>query len=655
MRPLLRLVSLGFALSLVAVPLFVAGPAQGTVITVPAQVNASSWTVMPNTTTTTSANTRDERVSCVTSMFCISVGSPYTGGTATDFPQRWNGTTWSPLTAPTVPGSTETVYSGVSCVTTTFCIVVGTADLAGGFSPLIEQWNGTTFVVVQAVQAATNTRLANVSCTSVIFCMATGLTGTLSVPYMEQWNGSTWTPTTLPNPTGSTFNQMYDISCVNPISCMAVGNSHTTVDIPLAEYWNGSTWTMTTVPTGAVSDVDLNGVSCAGLSFCAAVGFSGASSLASTFVATWNGTTWSDASTPNTSPNHGNYLYGVGCISATSCTAVGSFYTSTDSSGPYATEALTWNGQSWQLVNTPNGPSTPQFDVFEGVTCLTNWACVAVGFTKNGSDEAPFEAKAPIARTGYRFVASDGGVFNFGPGAPSLGSLGGMSLNAPIVGMAVMPAGDGYYLVAADGGVFTFGSAQFYGSTGNLHLNKPIVGMAVTADGGGYWLVASDGGIFSFGDAWFYGSTGNLVLNKPIVGMATAVNGLGYYLVASDGGIFSFPAGAGGPTFFGSTGNLVLNKPIVGMTVPVSGGYYLVATDGGIFAFPTGAGGLPFYGSTGNITLNKPIVGMAAVAGGYYLSGSDGGIFSFPGGGVPPFYGSTGNIVLNKPIVGLAG
>ena len=111
-------------------------------------------------------------------------------------------------------------------------------------------------------------------------------------------------------------------------------------------------------------------------------------------------------------------------------------------------------------------------------------------------------------------------MFDYGSGAPFLGSTGGMHLNKPIVGMAVMPGGDGYDLVASDGGIFNYGSAQFYGSAGSLHLNAPIVGMAMTADGGGYWLVGSDGGIFSYGDAQFYGSTGSLTLNKPIVGMA---------------------------------------------------------------------------------------------------------------------------------------
>ena len=44
---------------------------------------------------------------------------------------------------------------------------------------------------------------------------------------------------------------------------------------------------------------------------------------------------------------------------------------------------------------------------------------------------------------------------------------------SPIVGMAAAPTGDGYYLVASDGGIFAFGpGAHFQGSTGSLKLNQ---------------------------------------------------------------------------------------------------------------------------------------------------------------------------------------
>ena len=169
---------------------------------------------------------------------------------------------------------------------------------------------------------------------------------------------------------------------------------------------------------------------------------------------------------------------------------------------------------------------------------------------------------------------------------------------------AFQTVGSGYRFVASDGGVFAFG-APFHGSTGNLHLNQPIVGMAADPGTGGYWLVAKDGGIFTF-DAPYFGSAGNVPLAQPIVGIAAAPNGKGYWLVGADGSIFNY--GSGAPRDGAPNGPLQLNHPIVGIAAdPTTHGYRLVASDGGIFTF-----GAPFHGSTGNIHLNQPIVGIAS-------------------------------------------
>ena len=91
----------------------------------------------------------------------------------------------------------------------------------------------------------------------------------------------------------------------------------------------------------------------------------------------------------------------------------------------------------------------------------------------------------------------------------------------------------GYREVAADGGVFTFGAFGFYGSMGGTTLNQPVVGIASTPLSPGYWEVASDGGIFSFGTAQFYGSMGGTTLGTAaLVGMAATPDGKGYYLFA---------------------------------------------------------------------------------------------------------------------------
>ena len=53
--------------------------------------------------------------------------------------------------------------------------------------------------------------------------------------------------------------------------------------------------------------------------------------------------------------------------------------------------------------------------------------------------------------------ASDGGIFSSGD-AGFHGSTGNLRLNKPAVGMAAAPDGKGYWFVASDGGVFNYGS-----------------------------------------------------------------------------------------------------------------------------------------------------------------------------------------------------
>jgi hypothetical protein len=245
--------------------------------------------------------------------------------------------------------------------------------------------------------------------------------------------------------------------------------------------------------------------------------------------------------------------------------------------------------------------------------------------TRCAYESNPVRTPAASSASGYWAMGGDGGVFSFG-GAQFYGSMGGVKLNKPIVGMAATKTGHGYWLVASDGGIFSFGDAAFYGSTGSIKLNKPIVGMAATPSGLGYWLVATDGGIFSFGDAAFYGSTGSIPLNKAVNGMAPTSSGKGYWLIASDGGMFAF----GDAAYFGSIPGLGVATTVVSMASTKSGaGYWLLAQDGSVFSF----GDAGYHGSLPGLGLCKwpdgSRIRRSFTGNGYWVQARDGSTWAF--------------------------
>ena len=171
------------------------------------------------------------------------------------------------------------------------------------------------------------------------------------------------------------------------------------------------------------------------------------------------------------------------------------------------------------------------------------------------------------------------------------------------------PTTPGYRLADSIGDVFNYGVPS-YGSLAGVMINKPVVGIASDACTGGYWLAAADGGVFSY-NAPFYGSAAGIQLHKPVVGIASytsySPNGTpvscGYWLAAADGGVFSYNA-----PFYGSAAGIQLNKPVVAITAdPTTGGYWLAAADGGVFSYNA-----PFYGSAAGTTTSGPVVGAAS-------------------------------------------
>ncbi len=588
--------------------------------------------------------------SCANASFCVIVGSIGWNGDPHSAPiiEQSSGSVWSITTAPVPSGLSGASLTSVSCPSVTFCMAVGDGfnGPSGNDTTFAEQWNGTFWAVSPTpnYDVPGDNDFESISCTGPAFCAAVANNygngpGSTDTGYLEVWNGSGWILTLPPTPPGATVSHLYGVDCPSNSSCTAVGDWD---DGTLVENWNGSAWSVVPSPNAVGWSNTLDSVSCIGSYFCTAVGSNGTPTGTVPLIEAWNGTAWSVSQAFNPNPN-GGYLTGVTCLGVSFCTAVGGYYLDSEQS-MNQNLAFTFDGSQWSASPTASLPGTPSTTngELDAVSCVADWACLTVGYQQpKDTNASGYASEASLSPNGYRFVASDGGIFSYGD--PFFGSMGGQPLNKPIVGMASSPDGMGYWLVASDGGIFAFGNARFFGSMGGQPLNKPIVGIAATAGGAGYYEVASDGGIFAFGNAPFYGSMGGQPLNKPIVGIATTPDGGGYYEVASDGGIFAF----GDATFLGSMGGKPLNAPIVGIGMTPGGGYYEVASDGGLFAF----GGAPFFGSMGGQPLNKPIVGIAPLSTGYYEVASDGGIFAF---GTAPFAGSQGGKPLNAPIVAMS-
>ena len=292
---------------------------------------------------------------------------------------------WSIVPSPNraVNGRTHgSLLYGVSCPSASFCTAVGYAA-NGGPKTLAETWNGTAWSIVPSPNRLPVGRLDGVSCISASACTAVGVslpskTSTRYRTLIETWNGTAWSLVPSPNPaTGQGSDGLSAISCVSASACTAVGSYKrpSGQSRPLIESWNGSTWTVVPSPHPG-SGSALNGVSCTAADNCSAVGgYASAGIPSRTLVESWNGTTWSVVPSPAKGNRGNSSLAGVSCISASACTAVGTYYGNI----AFRTLVETWNGTTWSVVPSPDvGPRRTEQNL-ESVSCASASACTAVG------------------------------------------------------------------------------------------------------------------------------------------------------------------------------------------------------------------------------------------------------------------------------------
>jgi hypothetical protein len=306
-------------------------------------------------------------VSCAGTSSCVSVGG-FNGGIRKQgaLAEYWNGDDWILLHTPNP--STGALFDSVSCTSQTWCMAVGTISSPGDdfSSTLAEEWEGGSWIILNAPTPPGTRGFGGVSCTSETFCTAVGFedTGAAYDSFAETWDGSSWTVQSVPSPKGSKATNLLNVSCVSDVWCIAVGASGSGT---LAELWDGTSWSIQSTPNPSGDYPELADVSCSSTTFCAAV--------AGGFAETWDGSTWTSEPVldPGGSPDNG--LNGVSCTSSTSCTAVGAY---TNSSGAGVTLAEEWDGSAWS-AQSPSNPTHNISSDLRGVSCTAAGSCAAVG------------------------------------------------------------------------------------------------------------------------------------------------------------------------------------------------------------------------------------------------------------------------------------
>jgi hypothetical protein len=164
------------------------------------------------------------------------------------------------------------------------------------------------------------------------------------------------------NASGGWF--MNGVSCASMTACLAVGPN----DRQVGMQWDGREWAG--VPQASGPSGTLYAASCVAPSACTAVGAQVAEH--------WDGTRRTAEYTPFPTDGGDSLLYGVSCISAAWCIAVGTDYHSASDPVPVRALSELWNGSTWTELNLPL-PAGTTASILKAVSCASETACTAVG------------------------------------------------------------------------------------------------------------------------------------------------------------------------------------------------------------------------------------------------------------------------------------
>lgn len=216
---------------------------------------------------------------------------------------------------------------------------------------------------------------------------AAGDSSSTAQGFIEQWNGTSWSLLTLPDPNNDLNTYLDAVSASSASNVWAVGIELTGTTAANERYqtyslhWNGSAWAIVPMPLLTGSDhllqYQFNSIDAISPTNVWAVGDSGdnvgeGGTPTATVIEHYNGTSWSIVPSPaaGTAPT----LTGVSASSAGNVWAVG-YDTPAGATTPQ-TLTLNWNGSAWSTVSSPDVGSS---SALSSVSALTGGGVQAAG------------------------------------------------------------------------------------------------------------------------------------------------------------------------------------------------------------------------------------------------------------------------------------
>jgi sugar lactone lactonase YvrE len=342
----------------------------------------SSWAVRTPAKEPTWGQDWLNSVSCWSESSCIAVGANYDTSFSPEpnraFSYELTDGHWVANTVPQIEGEMFSELAAVSCTGATACTAVGHGYVSGNYQPLIMRWTGTAWSrqTVTLPAGTIASELYGVSCMSETECLAVGARENSSkvwVNYSALWSHGTWASLETPTSESSALSEIRDVSCGSPTSCVAVGwyNPSEGASKPFSLVLAGGSWSL----QSRTSTGFLEGITCTSAEFCLAVG---TNYSVGPSAETWNGEKWSSLTTASLPDANGGYLSDVSCTSPARCKAVGAGYSKQN--GVEVTLVENWDGTSWTEQTTPRESEVAR-NWLADVSCVGAAGCQAVGYT----------------------------------------------------------------------------------------------------------------------------------------------------------------------------------------------------------------------------------------------------------------------------------